>query len=213
MKENYFGIHVEEYDKWYEKHHAVYESELQAIRELLPDIIPGRSLEIGVGTARFASVLGISYGIDPSQKMLEIAVKRGIRPIRGIAEELPLKSSSTELILMATALCFTDKERTLREIHRVLAPRNELIIAFIERNSPLGQEYEKRAAKSSFFKAASFLSAKELTDSLENHGFGGFIFRQTLFKPLNEIKIAEKPIEGFDSGSFVVVKATNIKDW
>jgi len=213
MKENYFGIHAEKYDRWYEKHHAVYESELQAIRELLPDIIPGRSLEIGVGTARFASTFEINYGIDPSQKMLEIAVKRAIRSIRGIAEELPLKSSSMKLVLMVTSLCFTDRERTLREIHRVLAPRGELIIAFIELNSPLGQEYTKRAAKSSFFKNATFFSAMELVNSLKDHGFDEFAFRQTLFKPMSEIKVAEKPIEGFGSGSFVVIKATNIKDW
>lgn len=213
MKESPFDIHAEKYDSWYEENRAVYESELKAIRELLPDIIPKKCIEIGAGTARFASALGISYGLDPSVRMLEIAGKRGIGPIKGVAEKLPLKSSSMELVLMVTSLCFTDKEQTLREIHRILVPGGELIVAFIERNSPLGKEYRKKTSEESFFRNATFYSAIEIMNSLKEHKFSELVVRQTLFRPLQEIKAPEKPLGGFGKGSFVVIKATNIKDW
>ncbi|WP_406655922.1 methyltransferase domain-containing protein [Methanolobus sp. ZRKC2] len=212
MKESPFNIHAKKYDRWYEEHHAVYESELEAIREVLPEIVPEKSLEIGVGTGRFASALDISYGLDPSEKMLEIAKKRGIELIRGVAEELPLKNSSVKLVLMVTSLCFTDKERTLREIRRVLIPGGELIVAFIERDSPLGEEYRKKAPRSSFFRNANFYTTTEIISNLKENGFQEYHIRQTLFKPLSEIKVYEKPEEGFGKGSFVVIKAINIKD-
>lgn len=213
MEESPFETHAERYDRWYEEHHAVYVSELEAIEELLPDVIPVKSLEIGIGTARFASALGISYGLDPAAKMLEIAGERGIEVIKGVAEKLPLKDSSMELMLMVTSLCFTDKEQTLREIHRVLVPGGELIVAFIERNSPLGKEYRKKTSEESFFLDATFYSAIEIINSLKEHDFSELFVRQTLFRPLQEIKVPEKPLQGFGKGSFLVIKATNIKDW
>ncbi|TGC08978.1 class I SAM-dependent methyltransferase [Methanolobus halotolerans] len=213
MEESPFDTYAKIYDDWYEKHKMIYESELEAIRELMPDIIPGKSLEIGVGTGRFASELGIGYGLDPSQKMIGIAGKRGIEQIIGVAEELPLKNSSIKLILMVTSLCFTDKESTFREIHRVLEPGGELIIAFIERNSLLGKEYRKKRSHKDFYRNAGFYSASELIKSLKDNCFQEPVFRQTLFRPPHEIKVPEKPLEGFGEGSFIVIKAINIKDW
>jgi len=54
-----------------------YLSELKALKKVILEKKKG--LEIGVGTGRFASPLGIEYGIDPSEKMLEIAKKRGVK--------------------------------------------------------------------------------------------------------------------------------------
>jgi ubiquinone/menaquinone biosynthesis C-methylase UbiE len=212
MTESLFEIYAQKYDSWYEKHLAVYESELEAMKELIPPEMPEKSLEIGVGTGRFASALGISYGLDPSRKMLEIAEKHGVGVIKGIAEDLPLKSSSFELILMVTSICFVDVERTLLEISRVLVSGGKLIIAFIERNSPLGKEYQKKAQESHFYGNATFHSAKELINRLEEYGFYEPVIRQTIFKPLSEIKVMQIPEEGFSRGSFVVVGTRSIKN-
>ena len=68
---NIFGRYYKRYDAWYDKSQFAYISESEAIRKVLPK--KGKGLEIGVGTGRFASKLGISYGVDPSPKMITLA--------------------------------------------------------------------------------------------------------------------------------------------
>ncbi len=55
-----FDQNAEHYDAWFEKHPFAYQSEVEAIRLLLPD--PGKGLEIGVGSGLFAAPLGIQTG-------------------------------------------------------------------------------------------------------------------------------------------------------
>lgn len=71
-----FDSHTDRYDTWFEHHPAIYESELNAIRQLLP---PGfeSGLEVGVGTGRFAAPLGIATGLEPSIKMGAVAPEAG----------------------------------------------------------------------------------------------------------------------------------------
>lgn len=78
-----------EYDQWYEDNKWVFLSEVEALRKVIPKGKKG--LEIGVGTGRFAKILGIEYGIDPSEKMLSIAKERGIKTFVGRGEDLPLE--------------------------------------------------------------------------------------------------------------------------
>jgi ubiquinone/menaquinone biosynthesis C-methylase UbiE len=61
-----------------------------------------------VGTGRFAAPLGIRIGIDPAESMRKIARKRKIEVLGGVAEYLPFKDSSCELVLMITEI--TDNE-------------------------------------------------------------------------------------------------------
>ena len=79
-----FIRHHRRYDDWFERHRAAYLSELLAVRTLLP--WKGRGLEIGVGTGRFASPLGVEFGIDPAAEMLDYAEARGVRVVRAVAE-------------------------------------------------------------------------------------------------------------------------------
>lgn len=187
MKRSAFDIHTWKYDIWYDKNPAVYASELEAIRELMPSKIAHNSIEIGVGTGRFASELGITYGLDPSEGMLKIAESRKVDCIKGVAEALPVKGSSMKLALMATSLCFMDSEKALEEAYRMLAPEGFLIVAFVERNSSLGEEYRKNASESSFYKNIEFHTTEEVLSMLKEHGFEDMHIRQTLFKPLTRI--------------------------
>jgi len=77
MKTDPFDRYHERYDDWFNKHEKVYESELKAVRDLLPS--KGKGIEIGVGSGRFAYPLSIGYGLDPSKKMLRLADERGIQ--------------------------------------------------------------------------------------------------------------------------------------
>jgi len=88
---NIFDQYWKRYDAWYDNYRFAYLSEVEAIKKVLPR--KGKGLEVGVGTGRFASVLGIHYGIDPSVKMVKVAESRGIDAKIGQGEKLPYKVS------------------------------------------------------------------------------------------------------------------------
>ncbi|NAZ11175.1 MAG: hypothetical protein GU361_00375 [Desulfurococcales archaeon] len=76
-----FEKYWSDYDEWYEKHRELCLSELKAV-EIASRGIPRPWLEVGVGTGRFAVPLGIDIGVDPSDAMLAIAARRGLRTVK-----------------------------------------------------------------------------------------------------------------------------------
>ncbi len=82
-----FEKHVEEYEAWFDKHPAVFQSEIMAIRQQmrsLPENLTG--LEVGTGTGRYAEALGIKEGVEPSEEMAKRAVRRGVEVINALRE-------------------------------------------------------------------------------------------------------------------------------
>ncbi|MGB8656288.1 MAG: class I SAM-dependent methyltransferase [Candidatus Zixiibacteriota bacterium] len=202
-----FEKHASRYEEWFERNKFAYESELQAIKKQLPESKNG--IEIGVGTGRFAAPLGIRLGLDPSKEMREIAQKRGIEVIDGVAEAIPFGDSQFDFVLMVTTLCFLDDiEAGLKEAHRVLRSVGSLIIGFIDANSPMGRLYQQQKKDNVFYRKATFYSVEEVLAYLKKAGFKDFNFKQTLFRPLTDIRDIEPVKEGYGEGSFVVVKAT-----
>ncbi|MBC7328476.1 methyltransferase domain-containing protein, partial [bacterium] len=176
-----FDIYTNEYEEWFEKNKFAYLTELEAIRRALPPH-PGRGLEIGVGTGRFAQPLGIEVGIDPSDKMLEIARKRGIKAVKGEGENLPFKDEEFDFVLLAFTLCFVkDPKRVLQEAQRVLKPNGLILIGIIDRESELGKLYLSRKNESKFYRIATFFSTQEIMDMLQELGFKNIRTLQTLF--------------------------------
>jgi len=212
-----FVRYGEEYDAWFDEHRHVYEAELRAIRALLPakrHRIESRSIEIGVGSGRFAASLGITLGIEPAPGMRLMAKARGIEVIGGIAEALPFRDSHFELVLMVTTICFLDDtEKAFSEIYRVLKPYGCFIIAFIDRDSPLGEIYSHKKSDSPFYRVARFYNTREVIALLKDAGFNKEIKSvQTIFRfhtQLEDEKEEDKVEEvrqGYGKGSFVVLK-------
>jgi ubiquinone/menaquinone biosynthesis C-methylase UbiE len=106
MKSNYtvFEENALDYDNWFEKHKALYQSELLALEQAIP--LQKSGIEIGVGTGRFAQPLQIRHGVEPSDNMARLAEKRGISVTSGVAEELPVDNGSFDFVLMVTTVCF-----------------------------------------------------------------------------------------------------------
>ncbi len=206
MSNSPFEQNSEQYDAWFEKHPFAYQSEIEAIRMLLPD--PGKGLEIGVGSGLFAAPLGIWIGVEPSIAMAERARKRGITVIKGVAEALPFQDNEFDKALMVTTVCFLDDiDRAFQEAYRVLKPGGAFIIGFVDRNSPIGKAYEQRKSESLFYKDATFYTVDDLLAHLKQAGFSTFSFSQTLFGHLDDMREPDQTKKGYGEGSFVVIKA------
>ena len=176
------------YDSWFDENPLLLESEAEAIRQVMPEFRNG--VEIGVGTGIFASRFGIGTGVDPSPDMGSWAERRGIK---------------YDLALMVTVDCFlTDPEAAFREIHRVLQPGGKFVIAFLDRETELGAQYEQFKMEDPIYCHATFHSAAEITALLERTGFRPEERRQTVYTLVNESQPVQ---EGNGGGVFAVIRA------
>lgn len=200
-----FDDNTKQYEEWFSKNPWAYQAELHAVKALLPT--EGCGIEIGVGTGRFASRLGIAIGLEPSKRMRTLARARGIQALSGVAENLPIKSAAFDFVLMVTTICFlSDPYLAFLEIHRILKEKGALIVAFVDRTSPVGRLYESKKANSIFYRDATFYSAVEVMELMELAGFSRFKFRQTVFQGITETTADEPILEGHGKGSFVVLR-------
>jgi SAM-dependent methyltransferase len=200
-----FQNQVERYERWFSTNHWAYEAELRAVESLLPK--EGLGVEVGVGTGRFASPLGVTFGVEPVLQMAQRAQNRGIKVLRGVAEKLPFQNGLFDFILMVTTICFVDDiHKTVQEAYRVLTVQGDLIVAFVDRESSLGQLYEKHKEESVFYKKATFYSIAELVGIMKQSGFKSFQFRQTLFDTAANITPEEPVSQGYGKGAFVVMR-------
>lgn len=207
MSTDPFEEHVDLYERWFEKNHLAYESELRAVASLLPH--GGVGIEIGVGTGRFAAPLGIRLGVEPSEPMAAIARQRGIEVIQGVAESLPFAGARFEFALMVVTLCFVDDAPlSIQEAYRVLKDGGWLIVGFIDRQSPLGRRYQNRKVESVFYRDARFYSADEVIGLMQTAGFREFSSVQTLFQDGLQIQTPDPVRPGHGQGSFVVLRGT-----
>ena len=139
---------------------------------------------------------------------MEIAQGRGIEVIGGVGESLPFRNSQFDFATMVTTICFLDNvEVAFNEAYRILKPGGCLIIGFIDKDSSIGQLYQRHKDENVFYRIATFYSVDEVVSHLKKAGFKSFNFTQTIFHDLAEIKGIEPVRDGYGEGSFVVVKA------
>lgn len=201
-----FEENAKDYDAWYDEHHAVYQSELNAVKKF---IYGGgiNGLEVGIGTGRFAVPLGIRTGIDAAQSMVTLSQGKGLNAIKGKAEALPYTDGRFEFVLMANVICFLDDlPKALKEAYRVIQNGGFIVVAFIEKNGIIAKSYQKEKASNPFYKAAHFYTEKDVQQALKKAGFGDLEFRQTIFD-LKEDHFHEVK-EGADEGGYIVIKAS-----
>ena len=193
------------YDDWFEKNNDKYAAELLALRCFIPANTQG--LEVGVGSGKFADPLGIKIGVEPSPRMAEKARKLGIHVLPGIAEDLPIQSSTFDFVLMVTTICFVDDlKKSFEEAFRVLKKDGFIVIGFIDKESELGKLYRAHKDKSHFYKIAEFFSTQEVIACLSESKFGDFEIKQTIFSGDDPLHIED----GFGTGSFVVIKGLKV---
>ncbi|MCK4851571.1 MAG: class I SAM-dependent methyltransferase [Candidatus Omnitrophica bacterium] len=200
----FFDEHYKKYDAWYDENKLAYLSELEAVKKALPE--KGHGLEIGVGSGRFAAPLGVTAGIDPSKKMVELAVKRGVDARLGSGERLAFEDSFFDHVLIIVTLCFVrSAEKVISESARVLKKGGKVIIGIIDKESFLGKFYQQKG--SIFYGRARFFNVKEVVELLETAGFSDLSYYQTVFDYPDRLNAVEEPRQGFGKGGFVVISA------
>ena len=204
-----FENNFDEYENWFTDNKYAYLSEIKAIKQICK--VPKNAIEIGIGSGLFAEPLGIKKGIDPSLTMLEMAKNRGLDVDIAVAENLPYADNSIDYALMVTSICFVDDEqKAIAEAYRVLSKNGNLIIAFVDKDSPIGKEYLKHKNESLFYKEATFFSTAELINLAEKVGFSVAGIKQTVFGKINEINREQEVKDGYGKGSFVVLNCVKL---
>ncbi len=202
------------YDAWYDspEGRSVFEQEVEALL-LVKGRQPGRWLEAGVGTGRFAAAFGVAEGVDPSLPMLKLASRRGIHTQAGTAETLPYDDRSFDGVLVVTTLCFTtDPEQSLREFARVLRPSGAVVIGIIPSASPWGQEYARRgAAGDDLFAHARFLDVDQTVRMAAGAGLTLVDAASALLQPPGEVPAMPHQVErgALPGAGFVALRFEN----
>ncbi|MFO8109640.1 MAG: class I SAM-dependent methyltransferase [Thermoplasmata archaeon] len=205
IKAKPFDENSDRYEMWFDRNKVIYKSELLAVGKLLPK--RGKGIEVGVGSGKFSEPFSIPVGVDPSTDMLRLAKKRGIQVIKGVGENLPIKNSEFDFVLIVTTICFFDDiKQALKEAKRILKPSGAIIIGFIDKDSQIGKKYQSEKDKNVFYKEAEFFSVNEVVQLLKEAGFSDFSYVQTMFHSLDSISEVEGMKEGYGEGSFVVIK-------
>ena len=180
QRSSLFNVDADRYDLWFEsrKGHAIFQIEKNCLRSLI-QTVTGLWLEVGVGSGRFATSLGISEGVDPSHEMLSIAARRDIHVVRGIGEDLPYQDATFDGILMVTTLCFlTDVKKTLSECHRVLCPRGALVAGIVPAESDWGHLYRAKGREGHpFYSRATFYTCGQ---AIRICAEAGFVFERSV---------------------------------
>ena len=200
-----FPPEATDYDGWFDRHPVLFQSELAAIRLLLPPFEKG--VEIGVGTGRFAAALGIRQGLEPLDEYAEIARSRGIEVAKGVAEQMPYADASFDLALMVTVDCFlNDVPKAFAETSRILKEGGTFVVAILDKNGAIAKKYERSGSPS--YQNAHFHSPEEIVGWMTGAGFSDFHFAQTLVAegPASP----EAPHTGVGTGSFAVVLGRKI---
>ncbi|MDZ7688121.1 MAG: class I SAM-dependent methyltransferase [Halobacteriales archaeon] len=201
-----FEKHADRYDTWFEEYEYAYESEVNALRELVPPVPDG--LSVGVGTGRFAVPLEIGVGVDPSVEMLRHARRRGVESVRGVGEALPFEDGAFDTVLVVTTVCFVDDlGKALQEARRVLSDDGVIVIGYVDADSPLGRRYERRKDENPFYTEATFVTTEELDNELRRAGFVDTKHVQTLFRMPEEMEGPDQVQTGYGDGSFVGLRA------
>jgi ubiquinone/menaquinone biosynthesis C-methylase UbiE len=200
-----FEKYSSEYESWFEENKFVYLSEVEALKMAVPSV--GKGLEVGVGSGRFAKPLGILFGVEPSDRMAQIARDRGINVYKGLAEDLPFQDEEFDFVLLAVTICFVnDPEKSLSEAKRVLKNGSRLIVAIVDKESELGRLYLERQSNSVFYKNARFFSSDEVVELFNKIGIQFVGSFQVLFdRDIKNLNYIQKPEHGFGIGAFVVL--------
>ncbi len=204
-----FEERFDRYDSWYEKFPGkrLFRWELNCLRNIDPG---DKALEIGVGTGRFASELGIKFGIDPAFNPLKIAKQRGILAVCADGRKVPFPENTFSSVFLIVTICFADEpQKLIEESYRILRPGGKIVLGLVPRGSEWGRHYLKLKAEGHFFyKFAEFYTVKEVSSMLVEAGFKNISGYSTIYGPPpegNEDEVIKEVLD--ETAGFVCIYA------
>jgi len=231
MPDKPFDEHAELYDVWFLKNRNVLRSEVLLLKRFLGE--PGRALSVGCGSGLFEHILRTEHGIDirlgvePSADMALIAAQRGMQVESGVAEKLPFAASDFDTVMLnGTPSYIARLDAAFAEAYRVLKPGGHVVVADVPAESSYALLYRLASVRGSwdhpdvrsaapahpypveFAAAANWRTTEEKAELLKAAGFVALEYAQTLTRhPRFSDVSAEEPVEGFDRGDYVAIRA------
>ncbi|HPP87034.1 MAG TPA: hypothetical protein PLM75_04125 [bacterium] len=206
MKTATFDKFADDYNKWFIENEFVYLTELETKRHFCVDA--SLSIEIGISITKFAEPLKINYGLEPFFSMIRnIKNIFNISVINGIAENIPFKNNIFKTFPLLTTIYFVDdSEKNTAETKRILKINWQIIIAFLDKESPLGKNCQKNKYKSKFYSKTLFYFSEDIARFLTKHKFEDINIIQTVFGNYKEIKNLQTKKNRFGKCNFIIIK-------
>ena len=225
-----FDGYAAKYDEWFMKNENLFISELRLFKKALGDISGKKLLSVGCGSGLFESYIDSSNieGIEPSEDMGQIAVKRGVNVIKfGLIEDVELPDNEYDIIYFnGSSSYMEDLSPVYEKCLRALKDNGKLILLDVPKESAFGFMYLLGKSLNTYDHeflegtmpelpyplalAASGVwhTTEEKIDVLKNLGIKDFTFYQTLIKnPLYTNEEPEEVSEGYKSGGYVAIVA------
>ena len=225
-----FDGYAAKYDEWFMKNENLFISELRLFKKVLGDISGKKLLSVGCGSGLFESYIDCSNveGIEPSEDMGQIAVKRGVNVIKfGLIEDVDLPDNEYDIIYFnGSSSYMEDLVPVYEKSLKALKDGGRLILLDVPKESAFGfmyllgkslntydHEYLEGAMPELPYPLALAASGvwhttEEKINVLKGLGITKFSFYQTLVKnPLYTNEEPEEVSEGYKSGGYVAIIA------
>ena len=225
-----FDGYAAQYDDWFMKNENLFISELRLFKKVLGDISGKKLLSVGCGSGLFESYIDCSNieGIEPSEDMGNIAVKRSVNVIKfGLIEDVDLPDNEYDVIYFnGSSSYMEDLVPVYEKSLKALKDGGRLILLDVPKESAFGfmyllgkslntydHEYLEGAMPELPYPLALAASGvwhttEEKINVLKGLGITKFSFYQTLVKnPLYTNEEPEEVSEGYKSGGYVAIIA------
>lgn len=231
-----FDEYASLYDAWFLDNINVLRSEVNLVASTLRDA--GRVLSVGCGSGLFEKIMreehdiDVRDGIEPSAGMAAIARKRGMTVEVATAEEASFGDGCYDTILFNGSPSYIPGlAEVVDKAFRALRPGGRIVLVDVPKESGYGTLYNLAKALGTwdhpllegvcppnpypieFVNVANWRTTAEKAAMLENAGFTGLTFSQTLTShPLCSNMREEQPVGGYDRGDYVAVCALKPTD-